>query len=81
MAKTPAPAVTTEETEVQEFPVSLDEFLGELPKGQSTMKDGFKFACRQYGITGHKYRSEWQALLTQYNNQPGDAPLRQQGGK
>lgn len=77
----PEEATSEATPEPAEFPVNLDAFLGELPNGQGTMQDGFKFACRQYGISGHKYRSEWQALLTQYNNQPGDVPLRQQGGK
>lgn len=70
--------------EVHEFPVTLAEFLSEIPNSQPEKKGGFQHLCKTEGITGHKTRSEWNDLLDKYGKKPVGTPWCdwvKQGGK
>jgi hypothetical protein len=67
-----------------EFPVSLEEFLTEVPKARVEMKAAFSHLCRAEQITGRKLRAEWQTLLTLFETMPVSstwAEWQKQGGK
>lgn len=66
MAKEPVAEIT----EPQEFAVTLDEFLSEIPTGQVETKAGFTRLCQLEQIAGMKMRGEWQRLYTLYSTQP-----------
>lgn len=72
------------EPEVSEFPVTLDEFLSEIPVTKVETKQGFTHICKTKGINGHKMRSAWQDLFTLYQTQPVSMTWEEwvkQGGK
>jgi hypothetical protein len=56
--------------EPTEFPLTLDEFLIELPKAQVETKAGFRHVMQANKIGGAKLRSEWGDLLSLYQKQP-----------
>lgn len=53
---------------VDEFVMSIDEFIAEMPLASSAAAAAFKHAARK--ITGHKYRNEWQALMAKFMSLP-----------
>lgn len=59
-----------EEKEPTEFPLTLDEFLNELPIAQVETKAGFRHQMQVEKINGQKLRKEWGALLNLYKKQP-----------
>ena len=74
MAKTvaqiePTPADETA-VEISEFPVTLEEFLGEIPKARIETKAAFTHLCQAEKITNRKYRSEWAILLGLFETMP-----------
>ncbi|KAA0888764.1 hypothetical protein [Oryzomonas rubra] len=73
---------TTEE--VQEFPVTLTEFLAEIQHSQAERKASFEHLCKKEGINGRKTRAEWNALITSFDNKPVGTTWtdwQNQGGK
>lgn len=80
-AVAPAAAVTEELTE---FPVTLDEFLTEVPKAKVETKAAFKHLCQAEKITGSKLRGEWATLLGLFETMPTNAvwsEWQKKGGK
>jgi hypothetical protein len=57
-------------TEVSEFPVTLEEFLSEIPKARVETKAAFTHLCQAEKINGRKYRSEWATLLGLFETMP-----------
>jgi len=74
----------TEQTEPQEFKLSVDEFLSEFGNAQAEIKGAFKALMSKEQINGHKMRSEWARLLELFRSQPTRLTwsewLSQQGG-
>lgn len=58
------------EKDPTEFPLTLDEFLTELPTAQVETKAGFRHMMMAEKIGGQKLRSEWGTLLDLYLKQP-----------
>ena len=56
--------------EPAEFPVSLEEFLSEIPVTRVEMKAGFTHLCRAERIAGRQLRAEWQKLFTLFETMP-----------
>ena len=66
------------------FPVTLDEFLTEVPKAKAETKAGFKFLCKTQGIIGSKMREEWQGMFNLFETKPVKitwAEWQEKGGK
>lgn len=75
---------TKQTEEPAEFPVTLTEFLSEIPQSKIETKVGFERVCKREGIAGNKQRSEWQELLTLFETKPTAktwAQWVQEGGK
>lgn len=51
-----------------EFPVSLDDFVGSLPLRYVGMRGAFKHAARN--VEGRKTATEWQKMLDTFANAP-----------
>lgn len=56
--------------EPAEFPVTLTEFLSEIPQTKIETKTGFEHLCKREAITGSKQRNEWQKLLNLFETKP-----------
>jgi len=56
--------------ETTEFPLTLDEFLSELPATRVEMKAGFRHVMQEENNSGVRLREDWQALLDLYKEQP-----------
>jgi hypothetical protein len=56
--------------EPTEFPLTLDEFLSELPAARIETKAGFKHVMEQEKETAPRLRKDWTALLDLYHTQP-----------
>jgi hypothetical protein len=57
-------------SEASEFPVTLEEFLSEVPKARVEIKAGFTHLCQAEQINGRKYRDEWATLLGLFETMP-----------
>jgi hypothetical protein len=64
---TPVPGDTPEPSE---FPVTLEEFLSEIPKARVETKAAFTHLCQAEKINDRKYRSEWAKLLGLFETMP-----------
>ena len=56
--------------EPAEYPLTLDEFLNEIPQSQVEMKAAFAHLAKEEGLIGHKSRAEWQKLFTLFKGKP-----------
>lgn len=56
-----------------EFPITLEEFLSEVPQAQVEMKAAFSRLARIEGLTGPRHRAEWQKLFEKFRDMPVDA--------
>ena len=56
--------------EPTEFPVTLTEYLSEIPQAQTELKCGFNRLCQTEGLTGSKMRAEWQRLFDLFKTKP-----------
>jgi hypothetical protein len=56
--------------EPAEFPLTLEEFLTEIPDARVETKAGFLQVMRAEQIGGAKHRQEWKQLLELYQTQP-----------
>lgn len=84
MTKTAQTTPPAEGTDLAEFPVTLGEFLTEVPKSKAETKAAFTQLCRQENITGNKQRSEWATLLELFVTMPTAAAWNEwqsKGGK
>ena len=61
---------TPKPVEQTEFPVTLDEFLSEIPQAKVETKAGFGRLCQNENIRGLKQRGEWAKLFTLFETQP-----------
>lgn len=59
-----------------EFPVSLDEFIGSLPKAQIESRRAFG-DLMQKTERGKKPAAQWQRLYELFQGQPTDMPWAQ----
>ena len=72
------------EQEQAEFPVTLTEFLSEIPQTKIETKQGFERLCGKEKITGSKQRDEWQKLFKLFETKPTSKQWAQwvkEGGK
>lgn len=69
MAKNTAP-VEEPATTPAEFPVTIDEFLTEIPAGKVETKAAFARLMKSEGISGHRQRAEWRKMLEQFRTMP-----------
>jgi hypothetical protein len=69
MAKNTTPTEEPAETPT-EFPVTLDEFLTEIPAGKVEIKAAFSRLMKNEGIGGHRQRAEWRGMLEQFRTMP-----------
>lgn len=60
---------TATETEVpDEFPVTIEEFISELPTSQVGARAAFRYAAA--GLTGKQQRAAWNVLYTAFMQAP-----------
>lgn len=52
------------------FPMTLDEFLAEVPKAKTETKAGFRMLCKLESINGNRMKQEWQRLFGLYETKP-----------
>jgi hypothetical protein len=63
----PEPAKASEQPE---FPVTLAEFLSEIPQAKIETKRGFERLCGNENISGSKLRQDWQKLFDLFKTKP-----------
>lgn len=61
----------------EEFPVTLQEFLHDIPTSQVESKSAFARLMRDEGVTGHKMRDEWNNLYTIFQHMPTSSNWRE----
>jgi hypothetical protein len=53
-----------------EFPVTIGEFLSEVPASKVESKAAFRQVMATEGYTGNKLRADWNALFEQFSTKP-----------
>ena len=72
-------------TETGEFPVVIEEFLGEFGKSQIEIRHAFAKAMKETAGATHRTRKEWSELLELFHNKPTAIPwdqwMKNKGGQ
>lgn len=67
-------ATNAEPQDVDQFPVTLDEFLTEKGKSEHEKKAAFGKLMQRENVSGHRLRAEWEEMYQRFGTMPVGAP-------